>query len=125
MKKFLLVLSLVMFSLSCAPLAEFVEYDIYSNYGFIYNEDLDLGKHFPPVILEKGESYVLYLGNSQKSKRLQGETIIYINDKIFPICGKLDIRNGTRIYMQISNTSGLAYEYHIIFNGKRYMQSNR
>ena len=121
MKKLILLLFIAL--LSCAPMAEFIEYDIYSNYAYIYDEDIMIKDYFPPVILEKEESYVIYLGESLKTKRAAGETLIYVKEKIYPICGKVKVMNGTRIYIQLSNPTGLKYVFHLILDGKRYMQS--
>ena len=123
MKKFILILFLAIFSLSCAPMAEFIEYDIYAWHPFIYDEDVMIKDHFPPLILEKGESYVVYLGESIRTKRSSGETSIYVKEKVYPICGKVSVWNGTRIYLELSNPTGLEYKYHLIFDGKRYMQN--
>lgn len=107
---------------SCAPPAKFRSFDIYEHYLFVYDEDVMISDQFPPTILEEGESYVIYLGKSERTKRRRGITWIYIKEKVHPICGKVEVRNGTKIYMEISNPTGLKYRYHLIINGKRYMQ---
>jgi hypothetical protein len=123
MKRILLILLVGIITFSCAAPAKYREFDIYSNYPFVYDEDgIWIKDNFPPVILEEGQSYVIYLGTSIKTKRRQGVTWVYVKDKSYPICGKVEIRNGSRVYIQLSNPTGLKYRYHLIINGKRYMQ---
>jgi hypothetical protein len=123
LRKFILTVLIGVLTLSCAAPAKYRTYDIYANHPFVYDEDgIWIKDHFPPVILEKGQSYVIYLGTSIRTKRRQGVTWIYVKEKAYPICGKIDVRNGTKVYIHISNPTGLKYRYHLIINGKRYMQ---
>lgn len=119
----LIILLLGLVTESCAPPAKYRTFDIYEHYPLIYDEDgVWIKDNFPPTILEEGQSYVLYLGQSKKTKRRQGITLIYVKDKVHPICGKVEVKNGTKVYMQISNPTGAKYRYHLIIDGKRYMQ---
>lgn len=106
---------------SCAPIAEFGRYDVYSYHSFIYNEN---GITDTPLdILKEGESWVWRIGYIKRTYRPRrkfdyNSTIIIVGnynyEYIYTIKGKLDIRNGTRCYHMRKNVDGEIKHYLII-----------
>lgn len=123
-------LILFVFIGSCAPLAEFVEYDIYEYHPYVYGEDGV--KDIPPLVLEEGESWVSYLGIVKRiykpRKKFDYITTVIIVRQIrgrenyeyaFTIKGKAEIWNKTRCYLMQEKVDGEINRY-LINEGKRY-----
>ena len=122
MKKFITLLVLS-FLLSCAPMAEYVKYDVFDHYP-IYG--LDGMKFMPPhdAELSEGESYVWYLGDIKRHYRRKGITYIEIekNNYVYTetIQRKIDLRNGSKCFILRINVDGKIRKY-LISELKKYM----
>jgi hypothetical protein len=108
----------------CMPSAKSTEFDIWANYPFVYNEDAPISKEFPPLVLEEGESYPIYIGTSTKNKKRKGHTIIFVGERTFPIKGKLQVWNGTKIYIIVANEGNQFYDYYLVIKGQKYVMEN-
>ena len=120
MRKFLIILGLILLN-SCMPLANFETYDIYSNYEFVYDENVMIKDEWPPEILEKGEGFIMYRGKSEKTIYRKHITTIFVGEYIFPISCKVKVPNGSKIYEEIINKGEPLYRRYIIVNSKKYM----
>lgn len=123
MRKFLIALSFILL-VSCSPLANFEIYDIYSNYAYVYDEDIMIEDSFPPQMLEKGEGFVMYMGESARTMHRNRVTIIFVRQYIFPIKNKVKVPNGSKIYVEVINDGEPHYSRYVIVNGKKYMMDN-
>ena len=125
MRKFitLLVLGLL---LSCSPMAKYVEYDVYDHIP-IYGMD-DTDDYLPPNDneLSEGESYVWYWGKVNRVYYIRrGHYSLVEVDKNgyfygAEICGKTEIRNGTRCFFFKTRDNDTIKTY-LINDHKKYM----
>lgn len=121
MKNLLIAITLMFFIGGCAPTAQFIKYDVYAHYPIIYNEDGV--KELPPDVLAEGESWVWRIGNVERTYRPRKKfeyksAIIITGDRgyeyTYSVCGKVDVRNGTRSYHLRENVDGEIRHYLII-----------
>jgi len=123
MRKFItfLVLGLL---LSCAPMAQFIEYDVYDNIP-IYGMD-DTKDIMPPhdIELAEGESYVWYLGRIHQYYTRAGVSSIEIEKDRYiyyvQVKCRVVMRNGDRAFLMKIREEGKVKEY-IISGRKKYM----
>ena len=126
MKKILVFFTLFLLMGGCAPTAVTSAYDIYSYHPFIYGEDGVTS--FPPSNIERGESWVLYLGTVKRvyrpKRKYEYKTTVIVSGKDnyerpYHITGKTEIRNGTRCYLLRKNEEG-RYKDYLIVGGTLY-----
>jgi len=123
MRKFIIFLVLG-FLFSCAPLAQYVEYDVYDHIP-IYGMDKTDG-YLPPNDheLSEGESYVWYWGNIHRTYMRKGVSYVEIDKGGYfytgTICGKTELINGKRcFYLKIRDNDTI--KNYIISDHKKYM----
>jgi hypothetical protein len=126
MKKFLLTFIVTLLVTSCAPTAQFIEYDIYSYHPYVYGEDGVKG--LPDEVSEEGESWVIYVGKVKRKYRPRKKfdyrtTIIVVGrnnyEYSYEIHGKAEMMNGERCYLMHELVNNKVKKY-IIIGGKRY-----
>lgn len=123
MKKILLIIGIVLLVFSCMTTAHFITYDIYSNYGIIYNKDVMLKDQLPPEILDLGEGFVMYMGTSDKTLHKNKHTLIYIDQYMFAIKDKVDVPYKTPICVEVVNGGEAHYTRYVIIEGHKYKMS--
>jgi len=125
--KALLLIALLFAAFSCAPTAIFTEYNVkYKHQNEIYATG-KLKTTMPPVVLKKGESYIVQMGTVSHIHSVvkQKEHISYIsltgglNDYYLPIKGNpKEMRNGMTAYLLVKDEDGERNDYLVVDNKK-------
>ena len=128
MKTTLVIFALLFAAFSCAPTAEFTKYNVkYKHQNKIYATG-KLKTTMPPVVLKKGESYIVEMGDVVNihtfSKREEYVTYVSLsgglNEIYLPIKGNpKEMRNGMTAYLLVKDVNGERTQ-HLVVDNKKY-----
>lgn len=126
--KAIIITALLFVAFSCAPTAIFTDYNVkYKHQNKIYATG-KLKTTMPPVVLKKGESYIVQMGTvvNIRTFNKRDEYVTYVsltgglNEMYLPIKGNpKEMRNGMTAYLLVKDVDGERTDY-LVVDDKKY-----